>query len=161
MKFIENSTRYTVDENSIVYNIDKNTILKQCEYGEYKTVSIVCEDGVRRNIYVHRLVAISFIPNPENKPEVNHIDGNKFNNNISNLEWNTSSENKTHSVSIGLKDKGIERQRKLVSKTVYNVLTGQIYDSAKEASELNNIRHKTLIHMLSGHSNNNTNLKYL
>jgi hypothetical protein len=52
---------------------------------------------------VHRLIAKTFIPNPDNKPQVNHKDGNKLNNDIENLEWVTSSENSEHACKIGLK----------------------------------------------------------
>lgn len=60
------------------------------------------KNGKPKNIKVHRLVALSFIENPESKPFVNHIDGVKTNNHVSNLEWATASENSSHAFSIGL-----------------------------------------------------------
>lgn len=56
----------------------------------------------RKNLKVHRIVAKAFIPNPLNLPQVNHIDGNKLNNKVSNLEWVTSKQNVEHAIRNGL-----------------------------------------------------------
>ncbi|MCS3423420.1 hypothetical protein M2403_002021 [Rahnella sp. BIGb0603] len=63
------------------------------------------KNGKSRQNTVHRMVAEAFIPNPENKPQVNHIDGIKSNPSACNLEWVTSSENNHHAVSSGLKER--------------------------------------------------------
>ena len=67
----------------------------------YKKVELV-KNGKKKSYKVHRLVAMAFIDNPENKPQVNHIDGNKTNNHVDNLEWVTSSENSIHAYKTGL-----------------------------------------------------------
>ena len=63
--------------------------------GTYIGVSL-CIDGKVKQYGVHRLVAQAFIPNPENKPQVNHINGDKYDNRVENLEWTSASENSLH-----------------------------------------------------------------
>lgn len=64
------------------------------------------KDGIPKAMKVHRIIAETFIPNPFNKKEVNHINGIKFDNIVENLEWATSSENRLHAFDIGLQPKG-------------------------------------------------------
>lgn len=80
----------------------KEKILKPKISSKYHRVWL-CTGSNKRIYGIHRLVAEAFIPNPENKPQVNHIDGNPANNLLSNLEWVTQSENTRHAVSIGRK----------------------------------------------------------
>ncbi len=72
-----------------------------CKGGKYIYVTIF-QNGKGKNYSIHRLVAQAFIPNPNSLPQVNHIDGNSLNNNVSNLEWVTNSENQIHAYRTGL-----------------------------------------------------------
>lgn len=67
----------------------------------YPLVTLVHE-GIRKNQFIHRLLGLAFIPNPENKPVINHIDGDKTNFNLVNLEWATVKENTQHAIKLGL-----------------------------------------------------------
>lgn len=69
----------------------------------YRRIQLVSADGSKRNFMVHRLVALAFIENPDEKPEVNHKNGDKENNKASNLEWSTESENQFHAYATGLR----------------------------------------------------------
>ena len=70
---------------------------------------------IRKEVSIHRLVALYFIPNPENKPWVNHIDGNTYNNDVSNLEWCTPTENEVHSIKVLGRDRNSRLQRQAAS----------------------------------------------
>jgi len=71
-------------------------------------VSVLCKDKTRNRQYVHRLVAKAFIPNPENKPFINHINSIRNDNNISNLEWCTQKENVHHARRMGRMNQGLD-----------------------------------------------------
>lgn len=75
---------------------------------------------VRRTFLLHRLIAQTFIPNPNNLPEVNHIDEDKTNNSIGNLQWVTSSQNKQHSMQTGTYDKIYTTKNSLGKKHLPN-----------------------------------------
>lgn len=92
-------------------------ILRQQKKRGGRLVAKLLKNGKAKYWQVHRLVALHFIPNPENKPQVNHIDGNPSNNHVTNLEWATPSENVNHAFRIGLM-KGVKGKDRWQSKPV-------------------------------------------
>lgn len=95
---------------------------------QYKQVSL-WKENKGTSYYVHRLVAEAFIPNPEGKPEVNHIDGNRQNNHISNLEWVTSGENSLHASKTGLRVYTNRLTKDEFLDCLYDVINGESYQS--------------------------------
>ena len=102
-KDIPECSKYQASTLGRIRNKETGVILKPCvtEWG-YKMIHLHYNSKAHTR-YVHKLVAETFIPNPENKPEVNHEDGVKTNNHVSNLSWVTHSENNEHAYRIGLK----------------------------------------------------------
>lgn len=93
----------------------------------------LCENNKRIYRYVHRLVAIEFIPNPDDKPTVNHKDGNKQNNCVGNLEWATIKEQNNHALKLGLRIMKNDACSKKVAQYDKNRNLIKIYPSANEA----------------------------
>lgn len=110
-------------------------------YQRYVSVDL-CKNGGERHYLVHRLVADAFLPNPENKPTVNHINGHKHNNHLDNLEWATWSENNSHAFRIGLnttdpnKSGATKVSNEVTSKPVYCVETDIMYKSISECARV-------------------------
>lgn len=124
----------------------------------YFTVDLY-ENGKRSTERVHRLVAEAFVPNPYNKPEVNHKDGNKHNNNASNLEWVTCKENCRHAWDNGLmkpsysmlSKKNPNAGRK--GKAIRIVETGEIFNSSIECEKAINGNNRHINDCLRGRQN--------
>lgn len=124
----------------------------------YRQVQLSDREMVPRYHGVHRLVALAFIPNPENKPQVNHKDLDKKNNDQENLEWSTGQENVDHYM-----DKGYEQGSRCGAKNANARLTERevlliklAFDTGaiglKELSEILDIKHTTLSAIKYGHS---------
>jgi hypothetical protein len=135
-KIIDNNieTNYSISDNGEVRNDKTNKILSQRTQQGYKHVTLSISKK-SKSFRVHRLVAIAYIPNPENKPYVNHIDGCRSNNLVSNLEWCTPAENTNHAVEIGLMKPS--RERRIIQ---YSLNGDKIkeYKSIMEASRQTN-----------------------
>lgn len=122
------------------------TSVNKCGYERVQ----LTKDSRPYNFTIHRLVATAFIPNKENLPEINHIDGNKRNNNVDNLEWCTKSHNIQHAFKNGLIDKNnMTFNRKLVMRSdgvIFNSLTDAALASGAHVGNVSACCHGRLMH---------------
>ena len=150
---------YTIDEYGNVRSYPR--------YGTIKTIRVMkpvldsygyhmCKLRAGKNVKmvkIHRLVAMYFIPNPENKPTVNHIDGDKTNNNVNNLEWATPQEHADH-----VKRLGLQKQFGRVKVAQYDLQGNLIavYDSLLEAGTTVGVSWQNISHCIRNYGNRKT-----
>lgn len=102
-KVIEEFPNYEVSNTGLVRNSNERLMKTFIQNGGYTVHTLTNKELKSAKRTTHRLVALAFLPNPENLPQVNHKDGNKLNNHVDNLEWCTGKHNSKHSYELGLK----------------------------------------------------------
>jgi hypothetical protein len=144
---IEGFPKYSVSDTGMVRNDSTGKILKEkIVRNGYSQVGMYAGKKEIKWRLVHRLVALAFIPNLDNKPQVNHIDGDKQNNVVSNLEWVTSHENEVHKCYVLKNTRGVSHK----ARAVRCVETGEVFPSARLAALSINKSHNQIRDCLSG-----------
>lgn len=139
------ATRYYVSSDGEVYDRVKKMILKTFIRSGYEYASIFYTDSSAHLAGIHRMVAITFLDKPEEATEVNHKDGNKKNNHLSNLEWVTRSENIRHRIYELGETTPIGAPQKVMC-----VETGKVYKSHAEAARKTGCNRKSISACIAG-----------
>ena len=143
-KKIEKFPQYSVSDFGRVRNDKTGNILKPFCVGNKNHQYYAVDFYPIKNRKIHRLVAEAFIPNPEHKREVNHKDGNHFNNAAENLEWVSGSENCIHAYRV-LGKVRLSGSLNSRSRKIIRVEDGKVYGSVSEATSENGLKAHTSI----------------
>ena len=145
--------KYIITSSGKVFNNFTGTLMKSRLIQGYPHVGLRVYDGVTstQKLYkIHRLVAEYFIPNPDNKPFVNHIDGNRTNSDVSNLEWVTAQENSIHAVKTGLKKTSWNKE---LGRVAITLIEDYKWSSSEVAELLNKTKGSVLYLYQRGYKN--------
>lgn len=149
---------YEINKNGEIRSLHKrnfqNLMDQRIDRAGYYEVRL-SKGGKNKSKYVHRLLGLTFMDNPDNKCCINHLDGNRLNNELSNLVWATQAENMKHAYDTGL----ITFVGKC--RSVIDECSGMIFESIKKASEYNLIPYSTCKGYLNGNRQNVTCLVYI
>lgn len=143
---------YSISKDAYIRNA-KGFVTNGWEHSKlgYRKVRLY-KKGKYKDYYLHRLVAITFIPYEKGREIVNHKDCNPKNNKLDNLEWCTQKENMVHAVK--------NNRIKFKTSIVFDIVTKQVFNSVKEASELIGMKPNTLTCKLLGRVKNDTNFRF-
>ena len=144
---IKNYEDYLIDRDSSIYSIKRKIYLKLHLDKRYYRITL-CKNGKMKSFLLHKLLATHFIPNPENKSEVNHKNSITTDNSISNLEWVTRSENNKYAFKYGLNSNLGEKNNhsKLTKINIINIR--QSNKSQKELSIIYNTSRQNIWRIL-------------
>lgn len=151
---------YSVSDTGKIYrhypNSLKEIVTRKNKAG-YEICTLFDRDGKEKLYYVHRLVVLSFLPNPENKKQTNHINGNKSDNRLENLEWATPKENSAHAVKMGLmdfKDENNPASKLSNADRVFVILNYHVGWSGIKLSKIMGVHFTTIYQILHKHYKN-------
>lgn len=153
MKDIPNYERlYAATQDGHIWSYKTNQFLSEHDVKGYLYVHLITD--VDKSVPVHRLIALTFLENPENKPTVDHIDRNPKNNNLSNLRWATYSEQNKNQIWTEKKQNAVKKGGLILSKEIecrdknnHDILIKTFSSAYQAAIEMfNNPQHNSLIH---------------
>lgn len=155
-KTISESPDYEISDEGVVRNSKTGRILKPLRTNGYNHV-VLCDAFGHHRRSIHRLVATEFIENPHGHPIINHLDGDRGNNRVENLEWCTQSGNMKHAYRTGLQkpirgqiEYSLSKAMEAHRRPVRNVDSGAEYESIAECARQEGLCHSAVSFHLAG-----------